>query len=174
MAGRKQTRIQGPPHVLAWVGSWQGRRRLLESSQEALKIMPGERSPDACPALPCPALPVSGGGVSGPLRVPLPGSRAVCSLSSVLRLLSLQGHGSAQAPSFANCSQSLRDESWEQGRPKARGARPACRGAVDPTVWSLAWFFGGHVALDPLKAPRGDCPGCCQKRVPSRNMARGK
>lgn len=45
-------------------------------------------------------------------------------LCFVLRFFQLRGHVPAQAPSFANGSQSMRDKSWDQGRPKAEG--PAC------------------------------------------------
>lgn len=79
---------------------------------------------------------------------------------SVLTLFHLRGRVSALAPSFANRSQFTRDKSWDQGGPKL-GAQPACYGALGPSLWSLAWFVGGHVTPGLLKAPCGDCPGCC-------------
>lgn len=79
---------------------------------------------------------------------------------------------SAPAPSFANRSQFTRDKSWDQGGPKL-GAQPVCYGALGPSLWSLAWFLGGHVTPGLLKAPCGDCPSCCPEvEIPSGNSGR--
>lgn len=122
-----------------------------------LGIVPGERSPGTCPALP-----MCGGETGDPPLVALPGSGSALSSSSPryedMCLPHLPASHTVPSPggmkAGAEGDQNL-------------GAQPACCGALGPSLWPLAWISVGMSLWARSRLPVETAPAVVRKWTPS-------